>query len=185
MVKNISETYLFINQINRNDIAPYECVSTHENNQAPIHFNISNSNLRSHNFPLDSNSHLHIEFLSPMSQMKLGGNILINCSSSDNTPVYWSLQREIDGIVINNSYLNILRFTNDHFDYYYCFNKNLQKLLVLSPSLFDIIKNFNSQQTHSLKHAKSAIEIIQGKYIGDNITLICRIGQGNHRVVFL
>ncbi|CAF4874115.1 unnamed protein product, partial [Rotaria sp. Silwood2] len=42
----------------------------------------------------------------------LGGNILINCSSSDKKPVQWLLNKQIDGIVLNNSYLNIPKFTN-------------------------------------------------------------------------
>jgi transcription elongation factor len=32
-------------------------------------------------------------------------------------------------------------------------------------------KNFNKYNT-------SFVEIIKGKYVGDNITLICRIGRG-------
>ncbi|CAF3522929.1 unnamed protein product [Rotaria socialis] len=176
-IKNITETYLFIDKISHNDIALYECLSSNEHNQSSINFNITRSNLRSHTFPFDNISNVHIQFLSSMNQMKLGGNILINCSSSDNTPVQWSLQRKIDGIIINDSYLNIPKFSTNHFDYYYCVNKNVRRLLVLSPSLFESTKEFNSRKRNAVKYNSSFIQIINGKYIGDNITLICRIGQ--------
>ncbi|CAM4742403.1 unnamed protein product [Rotaria magnacalcarata] len=176
-IKNITETYLFIDKISQKDIALYECLSSDEHNQSSINFNITRSNLRSHTFPFDNISNVHIEFLSSMNQMKLGGNILIKCSSSDNTPVRWSLQREIDGIIINDSYLNIPKFSTNHFDYYYCVNKNVQRLLVLSPSLFESAKEFNSRKQNAVKYNRSSIQIINGKHIGDNITLICRIGQ--------
>ncbi|CAF4850575.1 unnamed protein product, partial [Rotaria sp. Silwood2] len=115
----------------------------------------------------------------------LGGNILINCSSSDKKPVQWLLNKQIDGIVLNNSYLNIPKFTNNHFDYYHCVSNNERKYLVLSPSLFEFVTKINLPKINPNKYDKSFIEIIQGKYIGDNITLICRIGRGNNDFIFV
>jgi hypothetical protein len=79
---------------------------------------------------------------------------------------------------MNNSYLNIRRFSNQHFGYYYCLNNNVQKSLALSPNLFEFIKNSNLPKQDLSKYKRSVIEILKGKYVGDNITLICRIGQG-------
>jgi hypothetical protein len=130
-------------------------------------------------FSNETNSNLHIEFQSSINQLKLGGNILINCSSSSNTTVRWVLNKQLNGIIINNSYLHIPIFSNHHFGYYQCVNENTKKILILSPTLFESVQNFNLEKTKLAKYNKSSIEIIKGKYIGDNITLICRVGRGN------
>jgi hypothetical protein len=175
LTKNTSKSFLFINKLSRKDLAHYQCLSSNET----IYFNITRSNLLTRTFPLESKSNIHIEFLSSINQMKLNGNILINCSSSDQTPVRWLLNKQINGIIINNSYLHIPKFSNNHSNFYDCVNKNTRKVLVLSPILFNLIQTFNLRRTNLIQLNKSSIEIIQGKYIGDNITLICRIGRGS------
>jgi len=173
-IQNLSESFLFINKINQNSLGEYQCLSSNEN----INLNITKSNLLSHRLPFDKTSNLYIEFISSINQLKLGGNILINCSSTDQTLVQWLETKNLNGIIRNNSYLHIPKFSTKHFDYYYCSNKNSQKILSLSPNLFELIQNINSDKQIINKYNTSFIEIIKGKYVGDNITLICRIGRG-------
>ncbi|CAF3609191.1 unnamed protein product [Adineta steineri] len=168
--KNITKPFLFINKLSREHIAHYQCLSSYKNQQSSIDFNITRLNLHTHVFPLEDTSNIRIEFLSSINQMKLNGNILINCSSSDGTPGEWRINKQINGIIINNSYLKIPKFSTEHFNLYYCANNSTQKILSLSEILFDSITNY-------IQTNDSFIEMIQGKYIGDNITLICRIGQ--------
>ncbi|CAF4358990.1 unnamed protein product, partial [Adineta steineri] len=162
--------FLFINKLSREHIAHYQCLSSYKNQQSSIDFNITRLNLLTHVFPLEDTSNIRIEFLSSINQMKLNGNILINCSLSDGTPGQWRINKQINGIIINNSYLKIPKFSTEHFNLYYCVNNSTQKILSLSEILFDSITNY-------IQTNDSFIEMIQGKYIGDNITLICRIGQ--------
>src|SRR5437763_3072257 len=103
LIKNISNSFLFINKLNRYDIGQYQCLSSNENKQLSIYFNITQSNLLYHKFPLEKSSNIHIEFLSSINQLKLGGNILLNCSSFDQTEVQWLENKQINGIIINNS----------------------------------------------------------------------------------
>jgi hypothetical protein len=174
-LKNISESFLLINKLTRNNLGQYQCLSSNEKHQLSIEFPITQSNLHSQIFPLEKTSNLHIEFLSSINQLKLGGNILINCSSSDQTPVQWLATKQIHGIHRNYSYLHIPKFSKQHFDYYYCSNRQTQKILSLSPNLFQLL---NPPKEDFNKYNTSSIEIIKGKYVGDNITLICRIGRG-------
>ena len=175
-VKNISESFLLINKLTRNNLGQYQCLSSNDKHQSSIDFPIVESDLRSQKFPSDKTSHLQIEFLSSLNQLKVGGNILINCSSSDQTPVQWFPTKSIAGVVYNRSILQIPKFSKRHFDYYYCRNGNTQKILSLSPHIFQL---FNAPKEDLNKYNTSLIEIIKGKYVGDNITLICRIGRGN------
>lgn len=173
--QNISQSFLFINKITENNFGHYQCLSSNEN----LHINLTKSQ-----FPSDKTSNLHIEFLSSIKQFKLGGNILLNCSSSDHTPVEWLETKQINGIIRNNSYLSIKKFSPKHFNYYYCKNSNTQKFIRLSPDLFQLIENENPKKNKFNKYNTSFIEVIQGKFIGDNITLICRIGGGKYPVFY-
>jgi len=139
-----------------------------------MNFYLKSSDLQSQRFPLDQTSDLHIEFLSSINQLKLGGRLLINCSSSDGTPVQWYTKLK-PGIQIQDSYLSIAKFSSKHFDYYYCRNSRAQKILRLSSQLFDLA---NQRKPTIQKHNISFIEIQQGKYVGDNITLVCHDGRG-------
>ena len=85
----------------------------------------------------------------------------------------------MNGIMIDHSYINIPKFSKHHFGYYHCENENLRKTLVLSPKLFELIRNVSVQQRNQIKYNRSFIELIKGKYVGNNITLICRIGRGH------
>jgi hypothetical protein len=174
-IQNISQSFLLINKLHQQNIGQYQCLSSNETKSSSISFNITQSNLLSHKFPFDKTSNLQIEFLSSIHQLKLGGNILINCSSSDQTPVQWLANQQINGITRNNSYLHISKFSTKHFNYYYCNNQKAQKMLSLSPNLFALL---NLEKKDLNKYNTSLIEMIQGKYVGDNITLICRIGRG-------
>lgn len=171
MIKNISESFLFINKITENTLGQYQCLSSNEN----LDITLTKST-----FPSDKTSNLHIEFISSINQLKLGGNILINCSSTDHTSVEWLETKQINGIIRNNSYLSIPKFSKKHFNYYYCKNQNTQKILSLSPYLFQLIENRNTEKINPNIYNTSFIEIYKGKYIGDNITLICRIGRGKN-----
>lgn len=96
----------------------------------------------------------------------------------------WLPNKKINGIIRNNSYLHIPKFSTKHFNYYYCSNKNTQKILSLSPYLFELIQNSNLEEKNLNQYNTSIIEIIKGKYVGDNITLICRIGRGKNEFLF-
>lgn len=176
-LENISDSFLLINKLTRNTLGQYQCLSSNDKHQSSIDFPIVESDLRSQTFPSDKTSHLHIEFLSSLNQFKLGGNIVLNCSSSDRTSVQWYPTKTLAGVVYNRSYLHIPKFSKQHFDYYYCRNGNTQKILSLSPHLFQL---FHAPKEDLNKYNTSLIEIIKGKYVGDNITLICRIGRGKN-----
>lgn len=171
----MSDSFLLINKVTSKTLGQYQCLSSNDKQHSTLDFLIRQSDLHSGTLPLDKTSPLHIEFLSSLSQLKLGGNILINCSSSDQKSVQWVSTKTIPGISYNGSYLHIPKFANQHFDYYYCRNGHTQKILSLSPHIFQL---FNSPKEDLNKYKASMIEIIKGKYVGDNITLICRIGRG-------
>ena len=169
-----------IEKIKRADLGHYECLSSPNNTQSTVAFDLKRSDLLAHRFPPETTSGLRIEFQSSINQLKFGGKVLINCSSSDKSSVQWILDQKAKRIVtvVRNSSLSIPKFSASHFGYYRCANKRSQKLLVLSTTVFELVKQFNLPKPTVTKYNRSVIEIIRGKYIGDNITLICRIGQG-------
>ncbi|UJR25590.1 hypothetical protein I4U23_006934 [Adineta vaga] len=176
-IRNITQSFLFLNKLSRKDIAQYQCISMNTTKPLFIDFNITQTNLLTHTLPIERTSDLHIEFLSSINQLKLNGNILLNCSSTNQTSIRWISNHSNNEILINNSYLHIRKFSIDHFNSYQCINDHTQKSISLSRILFDSINNFNIHNKQFIQPNNSMIEIIQGRYIGDNITLICRIGQ--------
>ena len=178
--KSLSERFLWLDKINRKDYARYQCLSTSPNQSASLDFPLNRGNLLSYTFPSELVSSLHIEFQSSINQLKLGGHIQISCSSWDDTPVRWLFNKQTDGVFVNDSYLSIDNFSIQHYGYYQCENDQARKTLALSPTLLDLIQSFDAKQKHPAKYNISFIEIIRGKFVGDNITLICRIGQGKN-----
>ncbi|CAF1237105.1 unnamed protein product [Adineta ricciae] len=175
-IRNVSQSFLFFNKLTRKDIARYECISLNSTKPQTIGFDVTEANLYMNDLPCRSKSTLQIDFLSSMTQLKLNGNILLNCSSPDNAPVQWMSNHSVHGIVVNNSYLHIPKFTAKHFGSYQCKNSHTQRFISISRTLFDSINNFDIHKMKVIQPNQSMIEIIQGKYVGDNITLICRLG---------
>lgn len=174
----IAERYLIIEKIGETDLARYRCLSPNEAEQSPIEFRINKLDLNARRFPKELQTNLYIEFQSSINQFKSGGSLAFKCSSSDKTPVHWIVDRFTGNVHVNQSYLFIKKFNASHFGYYRCSNDKIHKLLLISPQLFNVIKNINSDKSNQIKYNRSFIEILQGNYIGDNVTLICRVGQG-------
>ena len=175
----LSTNFLVINRIKQTDLGRYECFTSDDNSSSSLTFDLKRSELFARRFPSKLTSLIRIEFQSSINQLKLGGTILLNCSSSDKTSVRWLIDQPSDGLTINQSSLSFSKFSPNHFNYYRCANEQTQKTLVLSPIIFDLVKQMNTVKKSLPKYNKSFIEILSGKYVGDNVTLICRIGQGN------
>lgn len=180
LTETLSSSFLLISKINRMDLGRYECASLESDPPSSIRLDIKRYDLLSRRFPSNFTSNIQIEFLSLTNQLKLGGSILIKCASSDKSPVRWLVdQKSSESLKINQSLMSFSKFSPIDFNYYRCTDERTEKTLVLSPAIFDTVKQIYTPKPILSKYNRSFIEILRGKYVGDNLTLICRIGQGD------
>ncbi|CAF0853537.1 unnamed protein product, partial [Didymodactylos carnosus] len=203
---SVTDGNLLIQRLNKYDLGVYTCMGSNPHGTSYKSFELiaQDDHMRITNeqngtmpdvTQNDGVSKIHFEFQSPLRELKLGGNVIVNCyldQNANDTSLSWSLVSELDqkylslpnNVYTDRSRLSFRNFSTKHFGSYQCeaqlSNGNrIQKILKFDAKTFSAIRNekYGKSQRPRLRFNTSFIDVRGKKQLGENIVMICRIGK--------